>query len=172
MIPRLQAAPLIQAVGRQKNSDEWTASSGAEMTSASHKALVLAYYQHVVVEGGFEEIPNDIGESSVAHNSPNDAPTGPFAVEAHLRAIRTTFPDVTRRTHEVMAEGDWVAPRVTAEGTHVGEWLGIKPSGKHIAWRGINLDRVSGGHLVEHWGEADTVGMLVQIGVNPFGSAQ
>ena len=142
------------------------------MTSASHKALVLAYYQHVVAEGRLEEIPNDIGESSVDHNSPNDASTGPLAVEAHLRAIRTTFPDFTLRTHEAIAEGDWVALRVTAEGTHLGEWLGIKPSGKRIALRGINVERVSGGHLVEHWGEADTVGMLVQIGVNPFGSAQ
>ena len=68
---------LTPDVGRQKNSDEWTASSGAEMTSASHKALGLAYYQHVVVEGSFEEIPHNIGESSVDHNSPNDAPTGP-----------------------------------------------------------------------------------------------
>ena len=64
-------------VGRQKHSDEWTASSGAEMTSASHKAVGLAYYQHVVVEGWFEEIPHDIGESAVEHNRPNDAPTEP-----------------------------------------------------------------------------------------------
>ena len=47
------------------------------MTSASHKALGLAYYQHVVAEGWFEEIPHDIGESSVDHNRPHDAPTGP-----------------------------------------------------------------------------------------------
>ena len=71
-----------------------------------------------------------------------------------------------------MAEGDGVALRVTAEGTHLGAGLGIKPSGKRIAWRGINLDGVAGGHLVEQWGAADTVGRLVQLGVNPFGSAQ
>ena len=47
------------------------------MTSASHKAVGLAYYQHVVVEGWFEEIPHDIGESAVDHNRPNDAPTEP-----------------------------------------------------------------------------------------------
>ena len=126
----------------------------------------------MVVEGRFEEIPHDIGASSVDHNSPNDAPTGPLAVEAHLRAIRTTVPDFTLRTPEVMAEGDWVALRVTAEGTHVGEGRGSKPSGTHSAWRGINLDRVSGGRMVEHWGAAETVGRLVQLGVNPFGSAQ
>ena len=93
-------------------------------------------------------------------------------MEAHLRALRTTFPDVTRRTPEVMAEGEWVALRVTAEGTHVGAGRGIKPSGKHSAGRGINLDGVAGGRMVEQWGAADTVGRRVQLGVNPFGSAQ
>jgi len=90
-------------------------------------------------------------------------------VELHLRAIRTTFPDFVLATHEVVAEHDWVAVRVTAVGTHLGQWLGIKPSGKRIQLRGINLDRVHSGRIVEHWGEADTVGMLVQMGVDPFG---
>jgi len=58
--------------------------------------------------------------------------------------------------------------RVTAEGTHLGEWLGIKPSGKRIQLRGLNLDRVLNGRIVEHWGEADTVGMLAQMGVDSF----
>jgi predicted ester cyclase len=141
------------------------------MSSASNKALVLAYYHRVVGEGRLEEIPNFVAETYVDHNSAEDAPKGPLAVEAHLRAIRTTFPDFTLQTHEVVAEGDWVALRVTAEGTHLGEWLGIKPSGKRIALRGINLDRVSSGLIVEHWGEADTVGMLAQMGLNPFGSS-
>jgi predicted ester cyclase len=142
------------------------------MSSASNKDLVLAYHHRVVGEGRLEEIPNFVAESYVDHNSLKDAPKGPSAVEAHLRAIRTTFPDFTLQTHEVVAEGDWVALRVTAAGTHLGEWLGIKPSGKRITLRGINLDRVSNGLIVEHWGEADTVGMLAQMGLNPFGSSQ
>jgi predicted ester cyclase len=141
------------------------------MSSASNKALVLAYYHRVVGEGRLEEIPNFVAETYVDHNSAEAAPKGPLAVESHLRAIRTTFPDFTLQTHEVVAEGDWVALRVTAEGTYLGEWLGIKPSGKRIALRGINLDRVSSGLIVEHWGEADTVGMLAQMGLNPFGSS-
>ena len=89
-------------------------------------------------------------------------------VDAHIRAIRHRFPDFTLRRHEAIAEGEWVALRVTAEGTHLGEWLGIKPSGRRILLRGLNLDRVMGGRIVEHWGEADTVGMLLQMGVDPF----
>jgi predicted ester cyclase len=67
-----------------------------------------------------------------------------------------------------MAEGDWVASRVTAKGTHLGVWFGVKPSGKSVTLRGINLDRVSDGLVVEHWGEADTLGMLIQMGLDPF----
>ena len=93
---------------------------------------------------------------------------GASGAEMHLRALRNTFPDFALRTHEVIAEKEWVAVRVTAEGTHVGEWRGIKPSGKRIQLRGLNFDRVHNGRIVEHWGEADTVGMLMQMGVDPF----
>ena len=58
--------------------------------------------------------------------------------------------------------------RVTGEGTHMGEWMGIKPSGKRVRLRGLNFDRLSDGRIVEHWGEADTIGMLVQMGLDPF----
>ena len=67
-----------------------------------------------------------------------------------------------------MAEGEWVAVRVTAEGTHTGEWMGIPATGKKIYLKGINLDRVVDGLIVEHYGEADTVAMLMQMGLDPF----
>ena len=138
------------------------------MSSATNKALVLGYYQKVVAGGALEEIPKYIAASYIDHNAPRGSGAGPTLVDAHLRAIRHTFPDFTLRTHEAIAEGEWVALRVTAEGTHLGEWLGIKPSGRRILLRGLNLDRVMGGRIVEHWGEADTVGMLLQMGVDPF----
>ncbi len=30
---------------------------------------------------------------------------------------------------------------------------------------GINIDRLADGRIVEHWGEANTVGMLAQLGM-------
>jgi predicted ester cyclase len=140
------------------------------VSGAANKSLVLAYYRRVVSSGHLSEIADYISPDYVDHNAPSGSLVGPALVELHLRAIRTTFPDFVLTTHEVVAERDWVVVRVTAEGTHLGEWLGIKPSGKRIRLRGINLDRVHTGRIVEHWGEADTVGMLLQMGVDPFKS--
>ena len=138
------------------------------MSCAANRTLVLNYYQRVVSGGAFAEIADYIDGTYIDHNAPSGSVRGPALVEMHLRAIHTTFPDFTLITHEVVAENDWVAVRVSGEGTHLGEWLGIKPSGRRIRLRGINLDRVQDGRIVEHWGEADTVGMLLQMGVDPF----
>jgi predicted ester cyclase len=70
--------------------------------------------------------------------------------------------------HEIIAEGDWVASRVTAKGTHLGAWHGVEPSSKCVTLRGIDLNRVSDGRIVENWDEADTLGMLIQMGLDPF----
>jgi predicted ester cyclase len=138
------------------------------MSSEANRSLVLAYYRRVVGDGHLGEIPDYIGSTYVDHNAPPGSLLGPALVELHLRAIRETFPDFVLNTHEVVADNDWVALRVTGEGTHLGEWLGIKPTGKRIQLRGINLDRVQAGRIVEHWGEANTIGMLMQMGLNPF----
>jgi len=138
------------------------------MSTEANRSLVLAYYRRVVGDGHLGEIADYIGSSYVDHNAPPGPLLGPALVELHLRAIRETFPDFLLNTHEVVADNGWVALRVTGEGTHLGEWLGIKPTGKRIQLRGINLDRVQGGRIVEHWGEADTIGMLMQMGLDPF----
>lgn len=46
--------------------------------------------------------------------------------------------------------------------------MGIWPTGKKIYLKGINMDRVVDGLIVEHYGEADTVSMLMQMDKDPF----
>jgi predicted ester cyclase len=87
---------------------------------------------------------------------------------AHVAALLTTFPDFSMKIEDIIAEGNKVVTRVTGKGTHAGTWMQIEPTGSVIQMKGINIDRVSNGRIVEHWGEADTVGMLVQMGVDPF----
>ncbi len=74
-----------------------------------------------------------------------------------------------------VAEGEWVVTRVTGRGTHLGAWLGMRPTGKVVEITGVNIDRVVNSHIVEHGGVADMLGALLAMGAiqwvapeNPF----
>ena len=137
--------------------------------SDTNKALVGGYYERVVSEHRLDELPSFIHPNYVDHNS-DESERGPSVVRAHLEGLRATFPDFRLRVEQLIAEGDVVATRVSASGTLTGMWQDIEPTGDSIQLRGINIDRIEAGLIVEHWGEADTIGMLWQMGVDPFGA--
>lgn len=85
-----------------------------------------------------------------------------------MAALLQTFLDFSLHIEDMIAEGDRVVTRVTGRGTHNGRWMQIEPTGKIVNLKGINIERVLNGRIIEHWGEADTVAMLLQMGVDPF----
>ena len=84
--------------------------------------------------------------------------TGPF-VEA--------FPDLRLTVEDIMAEGDMVAARVAFDGTHRGEFQGIPPTGKEVAFTSIEVNRVVDGKVEAHWVEIDLLGLMQQLGAIP-----
>lgn len=139
------------------------------MSIEESKQLIRRFYTEVVAGGDYSNLDSFVATDYVDHNAA-EGDRGPEVVRTHLEAIRTTLPDFTIRIEDIFAEGDYVITRVTGRGTHLGEWMGIEPTGREVRLKGINIDRIEGGRIVEHWGEADTIGMLVQMGVDPFAS--
>jgi len=131
------------------------------------KQLVRRFYTEVVGGGDYSNLGSFVATDYLDHNAA-EAGRGPEVVRTHLEAIRTTLPDFTIEIEDIFAEGEYVITRVTGRGTHLGEWMGIKPTGREVRLKGINIDRVERGRIAEHWGEADTIGMLVQMGVDPL----
>ena len=138
------------------------------ISTDANRGLVGQYYSTVGGAGDLTNIESFISPDYLDHNGDPDGPRGPACVRAHFEAIRTTFPDFTMSVEHVLADRDFVVTRVHGRGTHQGEWMGIPPSGQVVHLRGINIDRVESGKIVEHWGEADTIAMLIQMGVDPF----
>ena len=68
---------------------------------------------------------------------------------------------------DLIAEGDRVVVRWTNNGTHVGEFLGIPPTGKSFTIAGIDIYRIEGSKLAEHWHVVDQLAMLGQLGLLP-----
>src|SRR3712207_4086733 len=138
------------------------------MSSEESKQLVHRFYTEVVGAGDYSNLDSFVAADYVDHNAIEESSRGPEVVRTHLEAIRTTLPDFTIEIEDIFAEGDYVITRVTGRGTHLGEWMGIEPTVREVRLKGINIDRVERGRIAEHWGEADTIGMLVRMGVDPF----
>jgi steroid delta-isomerase-like uncharacterized protein len=85
--------------------------------------------------------------------------------------MASAFPDLERRIDDLIAEGDKVVARWTAQGTQTGEFQGLPPSGKVATSSGITIFRILDGRVVEEWSESDMLGLLQQLGAIPSGAA-
>jgi predicted ester cyclase len=52
-------------------------------------------------------------------------------------------------------------------GTHGGELFGVPATGKQVHLDLIDIVRVSGGKIVEHWNVVDSFGLMQQLGAIP-----
>lgn len=76
------------------------------------------------------------------------------------------FPDVHMTIEALVADGDIVVARVTAEGTNTGKLNGfLPPSGKRFRAQQSHWFRVQDGKLAEHWATRDDLASMLQLGV-------
>jgi C-1 hydroxylase len=75
------------------------------------------------------------------------------------------FPDLDVTIEDIIAEGDKVCDRVTATGTHTGEFHGIAPTGKKITFTGIRIWRIIDGKVIERTSVYDFLDLYKQLGV-------
>ena len=87
----------------------------------------------------------------------------PESVQKFVSKFLTAFPDLRHTVVEVIAEGDRVAARFTAQGTHTGPWKDYPPTGKPIHYTGVTIARIAGGKIVQHHTWWDTLELIEQI---------
>ncbi len=137
----------------------------------------MSQENEAVVRRAFDEIAQ--GELAVADeiiapefvrhdlgaNFPDVA--GPEGVRRLIAALRAAFPDIQTTLEDVISDGDRVVVRFTARGTHEGHFQGVAPTGRRVAWAGINIYRVANGRIRETWQLADLLGLMQQLGAVP-----
>lgn len=65
--------------------------------------------------------------------------------------------------HDLIADGDRVAARLTTSARHSGTFMGIEPSGRRYSIDEIHIFRLRDGQLVEHWHEFDKASLMAQL---------
>jgi steroid delta-isomerase-like uncharacterized protein len=116
-----------------------------------NKLLVREFLGEVWGKGNIAAVDEFMAADYVEHPFPSNLPAGTEGLKQLIAAYLTAFPDLKLMLDDILAEGEMVAFRWNVSGTHLGDWLGIPPTGNHIMATGINLFRIAGGKVVEGW---------------------
>ena len=137
--------------------------------SEQNKAIVRRWFDEVWNHGREATIDELFTAGGVAHglgDSELDV-RGPAEFKPFLANIRGAIPDTRIRIDDMLSEGDRVAVRLTLQGAHTGEGLGVPPTGRRVSIQGIIIVRFAEGRIVEAWNSYDQLGLLRQIGALP-----
>jgi len=134
------------------------------MSTEENKALVQRFYEQVINQKNLAALDQFISPTAVNHTVPAGLPQGPSQfLSMHLGA----FPDLKASVVDLLADGDKVVALVSIHGTHQGAFRATSPTGKPITVTAINIFRIENGKMVEHWGLADRLSALQQLGIVP-----
>jgi len=134
------------------------------MSTEENKQFVRRYYEEVVNTGNVDKIAEFISLDYVEVYNNQRHTVGLEGAQGHVQGVRNTYPDLHLTIEQQIAEGPWVVSVMTARGTHLGEWMGMKPTGKAILMTAVNVDKVIDGRIVEHGGAANMLEPFLEIG--------
>lgn len=136
--------------------------------TADNKAVVMRW-QNLwrSTQTDLSDLEEFIAADFVSHSMPPGIAPGIAGVRQWVTIFHNAFPDADGGVDQVVVEGNRVAVRFIGTGTHQGDLFGIPPTGKVIKTTGINIFRLEDGKIVEHWNNADDLGVLQQLGVIP-----
>ncbi len=136
--------------------------------SEENKRIARRVIDEIFNQGRYEVADELLSAGWIGHDPALPEPSrGPEGLKQAAGGYREAFPDLYVTIDHQCAEGDSVATRWTARGTHQGEFWGVAPTGKQATVTGITIDRIEDDRIVESWTNWDTLGLLQQIGAIP-----
>jgi steroid delta-isomerase-like uncharacterized protein len=136
------------------------------MSTEANKAVVRRFVDEVFVAGRMDAVDELVAADFVPHSWPGTGP-GPDELKRAMTRVFAGLSEVSMTIEDMIAEDDCVAVRLTAHAVQSGEFMGMPPSGKPYTIPEIHVFRVRDGRIAEHWGQADLLGMMRQLGAMP-----
>lgn len=159
------SVPIVIAVGVALLVSACGTSSAIE-DSEDNKEIVSRLYVEVMGKGNMTVADEVLSVDYVDHRLPfPDVPPTRDGLKEAVSRVRAAFTDIEAVIEDMVAGQDKVAVRVTAAGTHQNTFNGVPPTGKRMSWQEVHIFRIADGKIVEHWGEFDMLGVLMQLGV-------
>jgi steroid delta-isomerase-like uncharacterized protein len=134
--------------------------------SEENKAIIRRYFEYAG-QGNWDKLGELVADGHVYHYNP--AFSGAEGQQRLGSSFLTAFPDLRITVEAQIAEGDTVVSRLTGQGTHTGDLMGIPPTGKQATIPFISIMRLADGKVTDEWEIVDEAGLLRQLGLLPDG---
>lgn len=130
-------------------------------------------FRRIVEEGigrGDEAVLDQFVAPDVVEHQRGNA-QGLEGAKGVARTLHRWMSDFSLTVEDIAVVGDVVWTRNRARGTNSASVMGFGPTGEQVEVDVIDIGRFENGRLVEHWGIADQMGLLMQVGFDPRAAA-
>ena len=134
------------------------------MTPAENKTVVNRFVEEVINQGRLEQADELVVADFVELDPLPGQQPGREGLKEIIAQMRAGFPDIHWVLDEQVAEGEKVVSRFTWSGTHRGTFLGIPATGRSISVKGVVIDRIVEGKMVDSRILMDGLSMMQQLG--------
>jgi predicted ester cyclase len=140
------------------------------MSTASHKAIVRRYFEEALDQMNVAILDDIVTTDCIIHRPEvPESIRGLAAFKQFFERIPQVYSELTTTIHDMLAEEDRVACRLSHRAVHRGEWISRlgrhAVGGKTVQWSAIAIFRLREGKIAEEWVNRDELGMLLDLGV-------
>ena len=125
--------------------------------------IIKHFYEYITSNNLIDELSDYIADNCIVRIGERIIPVGIEGMKQHMIEVRKTYPDLKMKIIRQYTDVDTVISEFIMEGTHLGEWLGMKPTGKKLRMTGV--DKLIDGKIVEHGGAVNTFEALFEEGI-------
>ena len=135
------------------------------MSIEKNKDLVLRIVRDFINKNDPSVVDDMFAEDFVNHNPSAGVSPDREGLKQMFRMVHTAFPDYRLEVEDLIAEGDKVAIRLRATGTHKGPLMSIEPTGKSFNTISLGIIRIHDLKVKERWNVSNDLELMRQLGL-------
>ena len=137
------------------------------LISQDIKAIARRTLREIFPRGDVAALAEVLHPNIVDHDGPPGAPQGLDGMTWSIRVLQAAFSDRRWEIHQVIAEDDTVVLSCTFHSRHTGQFMGLAPTSRSVAFRQVHIIRFQDGLVIEHWAVPDDLDLARQLGPIP-----
>lgn len=127
------------------------------------KEIVKQYIENILNTGNSEDVSTFVSPQYTEVVNNRKYHLGIKGIQKKIAGMREIYPDLKLSIDSQFTEGDWVITNYIIYGTQLGSWMGIKPTGRSIEIRGVNIDKIVDNKILEHGSSTDLLDPLIEV---------